>query len=341
MFAKSKVRLVAATLALPILFLAGCGGGGNGLITNPTATPNGTATPTATATATPANVVLAKVIGLTNTNSLVRFNTQTSGTTTLIPISGLSAGEVLLGIDYRFAPAGMGTGLYGVSRVAGRNFQIYRLDISSNNTANAVRIGSGFTAENVTGVGFDFNPNVINATTGVRGDAIRLVSSTGVNFRVNADTGAIIDTSTAIAGQQNDGTLAFVSGDANQNNTPRVVGAGYTNNDTDAATGTTLYVIDAATNSLATQGRAASGSNAAVSPNTGQLFTVGSLGTSVGDENDTGFDIAPGNNTAFASFTSGTTTQLYTIDLGTGRATLVGTVGASGSTVLTDLAIVP
>lgn len=333
MFAKSKMRLVAASLALPIVFLAGCGGGNNNGIT-PTPTPTSGANPTPTPSPTPANVPSATVIGLSG-NQLIRFNSRTPGTTTAISLSGLEAGENLIALDYRFAPSGTGTqGLYGLSRRASGRFQLYRIDIN-NNTATLSPVGTGFDAPNTsTTVGFDFNPNVINPD-GSRVDRIRVVSPERTNFRVNPNTGAFVDSDPNTEGVQGDGTLAYAAGDVNQNATPIVVGAAYTNNDSDASTGTVNYAIDVATRSLVTQGRPASGNNAAVSPNTGQLFTVGSLG--IGLNGVSGFDIAPGNNTAFLSAGSG----FYIVDLGTGRATLVGTVGATGTQALVGIAIVP
>lgn len=333
MFAKSKMHLVAASLALPIAFLAGCGGGGNGIV-NPTPTPVGSPTPIPTVN--PANVPLATVIGLTNNNSLVRFNTRTPGTFTPLSLSGLPGGETLLGIDFRFAPSGTGQAqLYGLSRRSSGVFQLYIIGINSTN-ANFVPVGSGFSADNVSSVGFDFNPNVINPD-GSRVDRIRVVSPTRANFRVNPDTGTFVDSDSVAAGQQGDGTLAFATGDANANIAPRLAGAAYTNNDSDPATGTVNYAIDGASGTLVTQGRPASGGNAAVSPNTGQLFTVGSLGFTLNNLDSVGFDIAPGNNTAFASFDTG----FYIIDLGTGRASLVGNLGMTSGSSLVGLAIVP
>lgn len=338
MFAKLTMRLVAASLALPIVFLAGCGGGNSNGIT-PTPTPTAGFNPTPTPSPTPANVPSATVIGLTSTNTLIRFNTRTPGSTTTLALSGLSTGDDLLALDFRFAPGvGGSAGLYALSRRASGRFQLYRINFSGD-SASLQAVGSGFDLANITSVGFDFNPNVIQPDNS-RVDRIRLVSPTRINARINPDTGTLVDSDPNNSGQQNDGNLAFAAGDVNQNALPRLVGAAYTNNDSDPTTGTINFAIDAATNSLVTQGRPASGGNAAVSPNTGQLFTVGSLGVAIGDQNNSGFDIAPGNNTAFASF-SGAGTRLYTIDLGTGRATLVGDVGMTGTQVLVGLAIVP
>jgi hypothetical protein len=68
-----------------------------------------------------------------------------------------------------------------------------------------------------------------------------------------------------------------------------------------------------------------------VSPNTGQLFTVGSLGVKVAGP--VAFDIAPNTNAALAAIVplNGKTT-LYEIDLRSGAATMIGVV-ATGEPV--------
>jgi hypothetical protein len=62
-----------------------------------------------------------------------------------------------------------------------------------------------------------------------------------------------------------------------------------------------------------------------VSPNTGTLAVVGALGTGALD--DAAFDIADIGNTALAALQQGGRTRLHRIDLASGRATLLGTVG--------------
>ena len=67
------------------------------------------------------------------------------------------------------------------------------------------------------------------------------------------------------------------------------------------------------------------GAGTTVSPNTGQLFSVGALGV---DVTSGGLDVADdGPAFALINAAGGTGTQLYTINTGTGAATLVGTVG--------------
>ncbi len=124
---------------------------------------------------------------------------------------------------------------------------------------------------------------------------------------------------------------------------PSVVGAAYTNN-TQNTTGTVNYAIDRARNVLVTQGRPVRSTvpnDTAVSPNTGRLFTVGSLGVSTTNEN-LGFDIATSGstNTGFVSLsTIGSSARLFTIDLSSGALSGGARIG-SGQTI-TGLAIVP
>src|SRR5262249_7237017 len=79
-------------------------------------------------------------------------------------------------------------------------------------------------------------------------------------------------------------------------------------------------------------------------PNSGTQTPVGSLGIDVGALG--GFDILslpvlPRNNTAYAALTpvGSSVTNLYTINLATGAATLVGQIG--GGFLVTDIAVIP
>ena len=71
--------------------------------------------------------------------------------------------------------------------------------------------------------------------------------------------------------------------------------------------------------------------------NTGELTAVGALGT--GPLEDAAFDIADINNAALAALRSGGRTRLHSVDLATGRATLIGTVGEGRG--LWGMAIMP
>ena len=240
--------------------------------------------------------------GLTTTGVLETFDSAAPGTVlTGVAVTGLQAGETLLGIDRR--PA---TGvLYGLGSTS-------RLYVINSATGAATQVGSAgaFTLTG-TAFGFDFNPTV---------DRIRVTSNTGQNLRLNPNDGTLTATDTG---------LAYAAVDPNAGATPRIVGSAYTNNFSGAVT-TTLFAIDSNLDILATQG------GPGVSPNTGQLFTVGALGFDTSDL--VGFDISGASGIAFASLTAagGNGSQLFTIDLNTGAATLVGTIG--GGVPLTGLA---
>ena len=105
------------------------------------------------------------------------------------------------------------------------------------------------------------------------------------------------------------------------------MGSAYTNNFVGALT-TTLYDIDSSLDILVIQNP----------PNNGSLNTVGALGFNTSDL--VGFDISSAG-IALASLTApaGNASQLFTINLATGAAALVGTIG--GGVPLTSLAAAP
>jgi hypothetical protein len=148
--------------------------------------------------------------------------------------------------------------------------------------------------------GVDFNPVP---------DRLRVVGANGQNLRINVDTGAVI-----------------VDGEINPGD-PDITAVAYTNADNDPATGTTLYDIDAALAQLFIQNP----------PNNGTLAPVGSLGVGAIAQLG-GFDIVTTNgvNTGLAALTVNNRTKLFTIDLSSGAATEVGTIG-NGRTPLVGL----
>ena len=233
------------------------------------------------------------VVAVTDAAELIRFNAgQPQRILQRAPLRGLEPGDWLIGIDYRVA-RGV---LYAVS-AGGR---VYTLDADS---AQLSRIGSGapvvFSGQRF---GVDFNPVA---------DRIRVVSDSGQNLRLHPDTGAVAATDPPL---RTSGAAAAAL---------RIAGAAYTYNKQDAKL-TTNFAIDLASGTLMVQG-SREGALPVVSPNTGELTAVGALGT--GALEDAAFDIADIHNTAFAALRSGSRTRLHSVDLATGRATLIGTVG--------------
>jgi uncharacterized surface protein with fasciclin (FAS1) repeats len=207
------------------------------------------------------------VYGLTDAGELATFSVDDLTAVTTAPITGLDAADPLVGIDRRPANGSI-VGLTGGGVV-------YTIDPA---TAAATAVGEAIDpALESTAFGFDFNPTV---------DRIRVGASTGQNLRLNPDTGAI-GTNADTGAPTIDGKLAFADGDANAGASPKAVGAAYTNS-VAGATRTQLYVVDAATGSLALQ----------MPPNDGILNTVGSLGVDLPDA--ASFDIAANGDALLA-----------------------------------------
>ncbi|RYF88865.1 MAG: DUF4394 domain-containing protein [Chitinophagaceae bacterium] len=193
------------------------------------------------------------------------------------------------------------TGMAAAEMIMGMDFrpangQLYVLGSSSLiytinlGTGAATAVGSTFaTALSGTSFGFDFNPTV---------DRIRVVSNTGQNLRLHPTLGGIAGV---------DGTLNPA--------TPAVSAAAYTNNFAGATT-TVLFDIDHGTDKLYTQ----------IPPNLGTLVEVGALG--INAEAANGFDIGGTSGKAWAVLTVGMNTKLYSINLTTGAATVVGDLPA-------------
>lgn len=154
----------------------------------------------------------ATALGLRTDNTIIRFPAATpGGPVSAAPVTGLVAGDSLLGIDFRPAN-GL---LYSVSATG----RIYTIDPVSGAatlgaTMSVTPSGSRFA--------LDFNPVP---------DRLRLVSDTGQNLRIDVTTGA-----TTV-----DGTINPAG--------PQITAAGYTNS-VSGATTTALFDIDSVSGSL-------------------------------------------------------------------------------------------
>lgn len=246
-----------------------------------------------------------KAVAVTASNRLIKFNAGQPGRILFSkPINGLQPGEQVLGIDYRVAK----DMLYAL----GSTGRLYTLD---EDTATVSQVGEPFAARlEGTEFGFDFNPVV---------DRIRVVSGTGQNLRLHPDTGAVVDANADTLGLQTDGKLVYAASDVQFGKTPVVVGAAYSYNKANPRI-TTNYALDATAGSLVMQG-SREGVTPAVSPNTGSLFTVGGLKQPF---QTAAFDIQAVSDVAFAALNAGRgPSRWVTVDLQTGTATSLGTVG--------------
>jgi len=190
--------------------------------------------------------------------------------------------------------------LYGVSVTN----DLYRIDPTNGAAELVASLTAPFNGDIRSGA--DFNPQA---------DRLRLVSTDGQNLRLNVALGAV-----AV-----DRPLAYAATDRHAGQRPRITAAAYSNNVRDAAT-TKLFEIDAETDSLVVQDP----------PNDGVLVTIGPLGVDFGPFG--GFDVASEHGVDVAWAASGAT--LFRIDLGSGQATAMGTIG-DGSRSTASLAVIP
>lgn len=249
------------------------------------------------------------ILAVTDSHHLIRFNAgQPRTLLDKKPLTGLQPGEVILGIDFRLNKGV----LYALGNLRGQG-RLYTVDTA---TGRATPVGEPL-AVALEGVefGFDFNPTV---------DRIRVVSNTGQNLRLHPDTGAVVDADPSQPGVQLDARLAFDVTDRHAGQVATVMAAAYTYNKSNDKI-TTNFAIDGRLDMLLVQG-SREGVVPAVSPNTGKLFTVGKLGA--GSAERVSFDIADSTGAGFAAFTqSRGGSRFYLINLETGTATFLGTIG--------------
>lgn len=213
---------------------------------------------------------------------------------TAIPIRGLKANEVAAGLDY---VAALGKVLLFTS--TGTAYSL-------SNQYEVTPLSEAVTGAMGGITGIDWNPTTINTPA----PRIRVVAGTQ-NFRWKVEDGLFI----------NDGLFTPAA---------NVVGAAYTNNDVDPATGTTLYTLDANTDALLVN---------SVAPAFSTVAMVGPTGVQVDDV--TGFDISGATTTAYAAMRNGAIdSTLYTLNLATGAATSRGKIGG-GAARVTSLTAVP
>lgn len=232
-------------------------------------------------------------------NSLISFDAANPGVlVSSTPLVGINSGtgEFLASMDIRPLD-GL---LYGIVYNGLFSTRLVRI-----NPASGVTTQIGIPVAAPLGIfwGGDFDPV---------DDRFREISNIDTNRRFNVFSGSL-------AGA--DAGLAYAIGDANVGNNPSVVHAAYSNNDP-TASHTTLYGIDSTTDSLVSIGRS---QPTTVSPNTGQLFTVGHLGLNI--TNFGGFDIEKDTGLGYAALRSAGVSNFYEINLATGASTLIGPIG--------------
>jgi hypothetical protein len=228
-----------------------------------------------------------QIAGVTEDNQLVLFRSDAPGNIQYpVPVSGLPAGERIVGLDRRTAT--------GALFALGATNRIYRVDLGS---GQALAVGNPFTPA-LSGGMFGFSSNPV-------ADYLRSVSDSRQNLRLNADTGQVT---------ASDGALQYAAGDGGAGAVPGVVATAYTNQ-APGAKETTLYDIDAARDVLAIP-----------SPeNDGTLRTVGALGVDVSGPGGFTITPA-GVAYAALRRTGQQNPELFRVNLANGAATAVGPI---------------
>jgi hypothetical protein len=239
--------------------------------------------------------------GVTGLQTLITFKTCRPDKWQIVgAFSGLTgADSAVIAIDFRVQD--------GLLYALGNGGGLYTVDLL---TAAATKVSQLSTPLDGTRFAIDFNPAA---------NALRIISDSGQNLR---HPFFMPEPRTTLV----DPPLNYTPGTA----AAGVVAIGYTNNDLDANTGTTLFDIDATLNQVVIQAPA----------NNGSLSVAGKLG--VDPDLPIGFDVhsrlvngAASTNVGFASMNIAGQWGFYRIDLLTGDATLLGPLDLT----LADIAV--
>lgn len=256
----------------------------------------------ALAFATPAGA--ADFIGLTTGNEIGMFSSSNTSAATFTSITGLGAGERILGIDLR--PSN--NMVYGVSSLN----RIYTLDVASGMATFMAALDTPLVNPSLS-YGIDFNPVADFAGAA----SLRYVSNVGQNLAINVDTGVVGNAASVIPSGFS--AVAYTNSDASAMSGPASTALYYLNTTTD-----TLHVAPTAFNAPT-------------------ITTVGSLGVSGNVIGANGFEIDAGGMGWAALTLDNGDSGLYSIDLGTGLATFNGALNANlrGFTSASFMAPVP
>lgn len=238
------------------------------------------------------------LVAINSSNQIGFFDSSNVAGAVFNTITGDALGQNFIGIDLRPSD----NLVYGLTR----SNNIYTIDATTGNSSFVAALNNPIIALGKS-YGIDFNPVADRGT----GASLRLISSTGENYAINATTGAVT-VATSIAAGFN--AVAYTNSDPS---TP-----------TTAPSSTGLYYINSTNDTLSF---AATGFNAPT------ITTVGTLGLDILSAN--GFEILA-NGTGYAAINMDDgllRSKLVTINTATGASTVVGTFNGT----INGLAIAP
>lgn len=243
----------------------------------------------------------ATLIGVDSQNRLIAFDSASPGVVTkTVQITGLGAGEQIVDIDFQPREGKLfALGLIDGPGANDTEARMYTINPTTG-AATWLGLGSGAILPDGDSWSIDFSP--VN-------DHLRVVSSSGLNLDVY--TGLNMDNPIV-----NPGDGVSLVGLANDRNYP-------------GTTGTTVFGIDY-TNSRLVRLGGEDGGGPGGSPATGTITPIGSLGVAL-DSRQVGFDISVTGDAFVTLDRAGSAfTHLYSVNLETGAATDLGTVGTGG-----------
>lgn len=264
--------------------------------------------------------------------SLLAFDTSDPAATTTTAITGVGTNEALVGIDF-----GADGKLYGLGvNAATDKATLYTIALDTGAATAAGAAGSvAFTdaagkpidlPAPTAGYALSFDPSA---------SQFRVVTGTGLNFRIDPATGGPIDGNTGLAG-----SVAGTNPDGAINGLPAgatgVAGAAYTGTGQPGGP-VTQYTLDAGADALFTQGAGNSGTQSNKLPvtlNGAPLDFTAVSGFDIPDTVRVATAGAPAAGAATAALTAGGATKLYSIDLATGAATELGAAPAGAKSVV-------
>ena len=251
--------------------------------------------------------LLTTVIGLAPANELVVFDSGAPEVIVARTSVMMPKGETLIGIDFDHLSQ-----LYGLSNAN----RIYQIDPET----GVATAASAATIPAASGDRLSFDIDLQNPDPQFRAVGKSDRQFTGP-FRRPGEVAAV----------------GYAPGDIAAGRSPDLVSLGSTSNGIFLPGPTTVYAIDANNDSLVTIGTVDGARRPA---NTGRLYTVGSLGIDAGATASLDINNSVGDRAAFASFSTNHGTRFCTIDLATGAAHRVGTIG-DATLRLTDIAVYP
>jgi hypothetical protein len=242
---------------------------------------------------------------LTSTGQIIKFKTtEPTAIDNAVSVSGLASGQSLVQLALRPAT---GT-YYGVTS----DNKLATVDPESGAVSGIS--ADAFSTDTLTNVAIAFDPV---------SDQLRVTASstasttTRENLRVDPGDGHLLNRST---------DLVYDDGSGNH---PQLNALAYTNSGGGGST--TLYGLDVSSQQLVRIGQ--SNASSVTSADEGSTALEGSLGTSFGSS--IGFAIAAQDGAAYAVLgPTGSGASLYSIDLDSGAATLIGAVHDRDYTVL-------